>query len=79
MSRKYVYILLFLAFVTAVAAWIYTLVLVKQLSNSEKHRIELWSEAYKEIQQIDINQQISPLLLEIIKSNKTIPVIIVDN
>ena len=79
MSRKYIYILLFLAFVAAVAAWIYTIILVKQLSDSEKHRIELWSEAYKEIQQIDINQQISPLILEIIKSNKTIPVILVDN
>ncbi len=79
MRRRYVYILLFLAFLAALAAWFYTLILVKQLSDSEKHRIKLWSEAYKEIQQIDINQQISPLILEIIKSNKSIPVILVDD
>ncbi len=79
MRKIHIYILLFLAFLAAAAAWVYTLILVHQLSKSEKQRIELWSEAYREIQKIDVNQQISPLIIDIIKSNKSIPVILVDN
>lgn len=78
MKGSLVYILLGLAVIAALSALSYTFLLTKQLSQSEKHRIELWSEAYKEIQQVDVNQQISPLILKIIKSNKTIPVILLD-
>ncbi len=79
MRRTHVYILLFVAFLTVAGSWVYTLILVKQLSQSERERITLWAQAYREVQNIDVNQQISPLVLEIIRSNTTIPVILADN
>ncbi len=72
------YIFLGLAVIAAIGSWIYTLSLVRELSESERQRVQLWSEAYKEIQRVDVNQQISPLVLDIIESNTFIPVILCD-
>ncbi len=73
------YFFFVVAGIAALASWFYTLSLVRQLSLSEKQRVELWSEAYKEIQRVDVNEQISPIVLEIISSNNYIPVILCDN
>ena len=67
-----------IAAVAAIFSLVYTLTLTRHLRESERDRVKLWSEAYQEVQAIDVDQQISPIVLKIIESNNFIPVILVD-
>ncbi len=73
------YLFFIVATLLSVASWVYTLTLTKSIRQSEQQRVELWSEAYKEVQRVDVEQQISPLVLKIIQSNNYIPVILCDS
>jgi anti-sigma regulatory factor (Ser/Thr protein kinase) len=70
-------------FITAViigsSSLYYTNKLVKKLSDEERKKIELWAKASIEIQQVDLDQEISLVVFNIIYENKTIPVILVDD
>ncbi len=67
-----------IAALAAVFSLVYTLTLTRHLRESEKDRVKLWSEAYQEVEAVDVDQQISPIVLKIIESNNFIPVILVD-
>ena len=73
------YLFFGVATLLAIASWIYTLALSRNIRQSEQQRVELWSQAYKEVQQVDVEQQVSPLVLKIIQSNNYIPVILCDS
>jgi len=73
------FLLFLLAIVIGSASLIYTNKLVKKISLEERKKIELWAQAYKEIQQVDLNQEISLVVFNMIYENKTIPVILLDN
>ena len=51
--------------------------LVKDLSNEERSKMEIWAEANRELAQENMNDNAN-LILQIIQSNATIPVIIAD-
>jgi signal transduction histidine kinase len=51
--------------------------LVKDLSNEERNKIEIWAEATKEVATDTVNLHMN-LIVQILKSNTTIPVILYD-
>ena len=69
-------LLFILAIKIGTLSLIYTNYLISKLSKEEHKKVELWAEAYKEIQQIDLDSEISITLFKIIQDNKTIPVIL---
>jgi len=68
--------LFILAIILGSISLFYTNKLVKKLSAEERKKIILWAEAYKEIQTVDLNQEISLVVFNMIYENKTIPVIL---
>ncbi len=70
--------LFIIAVIIAGFSLIYTNKLVEKLKQSEKKRIELWAEAYKDVLSTDIDKQISMISFNIINENKNIPVIMTD-
>jgi len=73
------FLMFLIAILIGLASLIYTNKLVKKISSEERKKIELWAQAYKEIQQVDLNQEISLVVFNMIYENKTIPVILLDN
>lgn len=69
-------------FITAVligaGSLLYTNYLVKKLSVEERKKVQLWAQAYKELQDVKLGEEFSPIIYNIIKGNKTIPVIFVN-
>ncbi|NOZ35527.1 MAG: HAMP domain-containing histidine kinase [Chlorobi bacterium] len=70
--------LFLLAILLGVGIVLYTGNLVKKISVQERNKIEIWAEATRELTGIDINEQVSPTLYNILGENKTIPVMLVD-
>ncbi len=56
----------------------YTNKLVKELSNEERKKVQLWAEATRQFVSTDINQDISVFAVKISQDNTTIPAILVD-
>ncbi len=71
--RTILYILTALA---SVAAWIYSHNLSGQLKQQEEKNIQLWAEAIREIETVDIDGDISQIVYKIIQENNTIPAIL---
>ncbi|GAB4298346.1 MAG: HAMP domain-containing sensor histidine kinase [Marinilabiliales bacterium] len=58
----------------------YTNVLTKKLAEEERKKVKIYAEALKQLAQTDPNQNFDlSLALEIVSSNKTIPLILVDD
>ncbi len=72
------FILFIFAVIIASSSLIYTNFIVKKIANEERKKIELWAEAYKEVQQVDLDEELSMTVYKIIQENKTIPVILAD-
>ncbi len=70
--------LFLLAVLLGVGIVLYTGNLVKKISVQERNKIEIWAEATRELTGVDINEQVSPTLYNILGENKTIPVMLVD-
>ncbi len=56
----------------------YTQGLIDKLSVEERKRIELWAQAAKEIENVDLNSSISLVVYKILQENRNIPVILTD-
>ena len=69
-------IILISSFIVGIILW-NTYVFVKNFKIEERNKMELWSLATLEL--IDIEGEISNLTLEVLKKNKTTPMIKVDN
>jgi signal transduction histidine kinase len=72
------YALLIFAFLIAVMSLLYTNSLVDRLSKEEKRKAELWANAYKHLNQMGDEMGDITFLLDVIRSNETVPVILVD-
>ena len=53
--------------------------LVKQTEIDERHRMEVWALAQKQfVKEININEDVNPLIFEVLTSENSIPMIVVD-
>ena len=77
-SSKYInwFIILVSSVIVSVILW-NTYIFVQDFKNEERNKMELWSLATLEL--IEIDGKISKLTLEVIKKNKSTPMIKVDN
>ena len=65
------------AIMIAVVSLLVSHFLVRDLSNEERHKMETWAEALNALNKADENTDMS-LVLNVIQSNNTIPVIVMD-
>jgi K+-sensing histidine kinase KdpD len=75
---KWKRLLLFVALGIGVLSLWYTNKLVQKLANEEEKKVVLWANATKQLINADENTDIN-FLLDIIKNNQTIPVVLVDD
>ncbi len=78
-KQRWKIFLLVLAIVIGFASLFITNSLVKELSNEERKKIELWAEAIRQLSQInDLNDscQNFSIIMEVIDNNTTVPVIL---
>ncbi len=71
------YLFIAVAIIIVLASLVISNHLVKSLSKEERNKIEIWAEATKEMATDTVNLNMN-LLLQILKSNTTIPVILFD-
>ena len=76
--RQVKIILVIAAIVIAVVSLLVSHYLVKDLSNEERNKMETWAEALHALNNADENTDLS-LVLNVIQSNNTIPVIVMDS
>ncbi|MBR4327995.1 MAG: HAMP domain-containing histidine kinase [Bacteroidales bacterium] len=81
MNRKEIIrtILYILTAVASVAAWLYCNRLTDLLKQQEQKNISLWAESIREIEKVDLDGEISPIVYSIIQENSTIPAILQSN
>ena len=71
-------VLVVAAIVIAVTSLLVSHYLVRDLSNEERNRMKTWAEALRALNNADENTDLS-LVLNVMKGNNTIPVIVMDN
>ncbi|MGM0650530.1 MAG: sensor histidine kinase [Bacteroidota bacterium] len=76
-KKRWKLLLFFVAVLIGAGSLFYTNNLMEKLSQEERKRVELWAQANKEIQKANPNQDIS-FIFQVLLSNKTIPVMLVD-
>ncbi len=76
-KKRWKLLLLFVAVLIGAGSLFYTNTLMEKLAQEERKRVELWAQANKEIQKANPNQDIS-FIFQVLLSNKTIPVMLVD-
>lgn len=66
------------AILIAVASLLVSHFLVKDLSEEERHKMEVWAQALRALNQADENTDVT-LILHVMQGNNTIPVIVMDS
>ncbi|WP_068474066.1 sensor histidine kinase [Saccharicrinis aurantiacus] len=61
------------------ASLIYTKLLTDELKIEEEQKVALWAEATRQLVQPDIDEQAVSLMLEVLKNNNTVPVLLTDD
>lgn len=69
--------LLLAGLLIAVISLFYTNTLVKKLAQEERKNVELWAKGMQKLGEIDNNSDLS-IILEVVRNNKTVPLIIID-
>jgi K+-sensing histidine kinase KdpD len=69
--------LLLIGLLIAIISLFYTNTLVKKLAQEERKNVELWAKGMQKLGEIDNNSDLS-IILQVVKNNKTVPLIIVD-
>lgn len=69
-------ILYILTAMASIVAWVYSHHLSEQLKQQEQKNISIWAEAMSEIENVDIDGEISQIVYKIIQDNNTIPAIL---
>ena len=69
-----IYLVLFALGIVMASLW-YTNRLANQIAQEERKKVELWASAYKHFNKADENTDLG-LIFEVIKNNKTVPVIL---
>lgn len=79
-KRRWKIILLFLAVCISIGSFLYTNWLVNKMEIEERKNVELWANATQNLVKIDINSNLEmTFLVDILKRNTTIPIIIADS
>lgn len=79
-KRRWKIILLFLAVCISIGSFLYTNWLVNKMAVEERKNVELWASATQNLVKIDINSNLEmTFLVDILKRNTTIPIIITDS
>lgn len=76
-KQKWKFALLMMAVLIGMSSLVFTNRLVTKLSKEERKSVELWAEANRQLSKPGNDQDIS-FIFEVIRKNKTIPVIMVD-
>ena len=76
--RQVKILLVLAAILIAVTSLLASHYLVKDLSNEERKKMEVWAQALHALNHADENTDLS-LVLDVIQGNNTIPVIVLDN
>ncbi len=77
-KQKWKLLLLFVAIIIAAASIFTTNSLVKQLSKEERKKVELWALGMRQLSGLDSDEKDYTFILEVIKNNETVPVILTD-
>jgi signal transduction histidine kinase len=77
-KQKWKLLLLFVAILIAAASIYTTNNLVKQLSKEERKKVELWALGMRQLSGLDTQEKDYTFILEVIKNNETVPVILTD-
>jgi len=77
-KQKWKLLLLFVALLIAAASILTTNKLVKQLSKEERKKVELWALGMRQLSGLDNQEKDYTFILEVIKNNETVPVILTD-
>lgn len=72
------YMLVIIAVFIAIASLLTSNILIRDLENEERNKMEVWAEAMRSFNSADENTDLN-LLLKVINGNHTIPVILVDS
>ena len=76
--RQVKILLITLAFLTAMVSLVVSRILVRDLYEEERKKMEVWAEAIRSFNMADENTDIG-LVLKVIDENHTIPVVVMDN
>ncbi len=78
MNRKEIIrtVLYVLTAIASIVAWLYCDHLTDLLKKQEQKNISLWAESVHEIEKVDLDGEISPIVYSIIQDNSTIPAIL---
>lgn len=77
-KQKWKLFLLFIAIVIGVSSFVITNNLVKKLSIEERKKVELWALGMRQLSALDNADKDYTFILEVIKNNETVPVILTD-
>jgi signal transduction histidine kinase len=77
-KQKWKLLLLLVAIVIGVSSFVITNNLVKQLSVEERKKVELWALGMRQLSALDNEEKDYTFILEVIKNNETVPVILTD-
>ena len=75
--RQVKIILVIAATIIVTASLVVSHVLTRDLETEERHKMEIWAEAMRTLNQADENTDLN-LVLQVINANNTIPVVVLD-
>lgn len=77
-KRQWKVLLFLVAIIIGVFSLTYTNILVKKLAKEERKKVELWAEGTRQLADINNPDQDFSFILQVIRNNNTVPVILVD-
>ncbi len=77
-KQQWKLVLFLFAVVIGVSSLVYTDYLVRELSREEQKKVRLWAEATRQLADVSLTNRNFGFLLQVIRNNKTVPVILVD-
>ncbi|MBI9054812.1 MAG: HAMP domain-containing histidine kinase [Bacteroidales bacterium] len=75
-KQKWKLFLLFIALIIGVSSFVITNNLTKKLSIEERKKVEMWALGMRQLSALDIEGKDYTFILEVIKNNETVPVIL---
>lgn len=77
-KQKWKIFLLFIALIIGISSFVITNNLTKKLSIEERKKVELWALGMRQLSSLDNEEKDYTFILEVIKNNETVPVILTD-
>ena len=78
-KQKWKLLLLIVAVIIGVSTFVITNNLAKKLSVEERKKVELWALGMRQLSTIENEEKDYTFILEVIKNNETVPVILTDS